>query len=354
MKRFAHAIVRPILSFLFVAVFCSFTGAVAAHATSASITVSGNEGAIPLSASATFTAYTHCDSAGNCWTVNSGTLRVYKDNSYIGGSSGNGSASWSTTLNGGTMSQGTHTFLAVATDSEGVTATSDASIVIDNTPEVSAVIGKTEGDMNVHGTVDFKDNIDGYEGNIYLYIQYNGIGSFSRYGYKFFEGAAPIDWTWQGVTSGKLNAGTMPQGNHILRVKATAANGAVKYKDCPFVIDNTPKPTILGTENFPDNTMDIFGTVLFKDNIAGYEGKISLYLAADAQSPSFSLVGSKSYEGKSIRWKYSDFTGSRLPLSTWGKREFLIKVVATAANGASATVIKNGMIPAAGGGCPYP
>ncbi|MBI5779855.1 MAG: hypothetical protein HZA49_10455 [Planctomycetes bacterium] len=137
----------------------------------------------------------------------------------------------------------------------------------------------------------------------------------------------------------------MPQGNHTLRVSATAANGTNKFKDYPFTIDNTPAPTILGTENFPDNTIDIFGTVLFKENIAGYEGTLALYLAPDAQSPSFSLQGSKSYEGKTISWKYSDFTGSRLSRSTWGKREFLIKVVATAANGATATVISNGAFP---------
>jgi len=141
-------------------------------------------------------------------------------------------------------------------------------------------------------------------------------------------------------------------------VSATTANGTVTDKDYPFTIDNSPKPAILGIEDFPDDTIDIFGTVLFKENIAGNEGKVALYLAADSQSPSYLLKGSKSYEGKSISWKYSDFTGSRLPRSTWGNREFLVKAVASTYYGVTATVIKtmfdNTMIPATGSGCPYP
>jgi hypothetical protein len=106
-----------------------------AWATSASISVSGNEGAIPLTASATFTSYPHCDSQTppNCWNVDSGTL-------YVNGTlraSGNGSASWTTTLDGGAMSQGEHTFIATAVDSEGVSHTSQTTINIDNTPSVT-------------------------------------------------------------------------------------------------------------------------------------------------------------------------------------------------------------------------
>jgi hypothetical protein len=138
-------------------------------------------------------------------------------------------------------------------------------------------------------------------------------------------------------------------------VRATAANGIYIDKDYPFTIDNTPKPTIDGNQEFPDNTTDIFGTVLFKENNDGnpttqdLEGTVTVYLAPDAKSPTFSQHGAtKSYEGTSINWKYSDFTGSRLPRDVWGRREYLIKVVATAANGATATVIHNPMILALG------
>ncbi|MBI5591690.1 MAG: hypothetical protein HY881_14545, partial [Deltaproteobacteria bacterium] len=329
MKRFTHTIIHPILSFLFVAVFCSFVGVSTAYATSASITVSGNEGAIPLSASATFSAYTHCDSSGNCVTVNSGTLHVYQDNSCIGGSSGNGSADWATTLNGGVMSQGTHTFLAIATDSEGVTATSDASIVIDNTPDVSAVIGKTEGDMNVHGTVDFKENIAGYEGTVYLYIQYN-TGGFSCYGYKHYEGSAPTDWTWEEIVGSKLNTGTMPQGNHTLRVLATAANGTNKSKDYPFTIDNTPDVSaVIGKT---EGDMNVHGTVDFKENITGYEGTVYLYIQYNTGG--FSCYGYKHYEGSApTDWTWEGIVGSKLNAGTMPQGNHTLRVSATGANG---------------------
>jgi hypothetical protein len=71
-------------------------------ATSASISLSGNEGAITLNASASFSPYEKCDS-WHCWTVNSGSLYVYRDGGIIGSTSGNGSASWSATVDGGSI-----------------------------------------------------------------------------------------------------------------------------------------------------------------------------------------------------------------------------------------------------------
>jgi hypothetical protein len=259
-------------------------------------------------------------------------------------------------LNAGTMPQGNHTIKVRATAANGIYIDKDYPFTIDNTPDLTVQVGEPEGDMQVRGTVDFKENITGAEGSITLYIQYNG-GGWSYQGQKSFEGVEPIAWTWEEIAASKakLNAGTMPQGNHTIKVRATAANGIYIDKDYPFTIDNTPKPTIDGNQEFPDNTTDIFGTVLFKENNDGnpttqdLEGTVTVYLAPDAKSPTFSQHGAtKSYEGTSINWKYSDFTGSRLPRDVWGRREYLIKVVATAANGATATVIHNPMILALG------
>ena len=51
-----------------------------ALATSATITVSGNEGDISVNASASFTKYTYCDSnePPNCTDHNSGSLKIYR------------------------------------------------------------------------------------------------------------------------------------------------------------------------------------------------------------------------------------------------------------------------------------
>ena len=103
-----------VLSFL-LSLMCSGL----AFATSASLSVSGNERPIPLNASATFTSYEHCDpyDPTDCWTVDSGTLYVYQDSALIGRSYGDGAAAWSTTVDGCAMSQGVHTFTARAVDS---------------------------------------------------------------------------------------------------------------------------------------------------------------------------------------------------------------------------------------------
>ena len=67
----------PVL--LFLALFFLIAGASNAMATSANITASGNEGAIPVSASAVFSTHTFCSGSGDnktCWTDNSGTESV--------------------------------------------------------------------------------------------------------------------------------------------------------------------------------------------------------------------------------------------------------------------------------------
>jgi hypothetical protein len=135
-----------------------------------------------------------------------------------------------------------------------------------------------------------------------------------------------------------------------LLVRATAANGTVKDEYHEFTIDNTPETTIFGSKCYPDETFDILGITTFKENITGYEGTIALYIK-EISAASYAKQGAtKSYEGKKISWKYSDFTGARMQKSVWGQKEILVKVVATAANGASASVVKGMVIPALG--CP--
>ncbi|MCP3931019.1 MAG: hypothetical protein GY705_18200, partial [Bacteroidetes bacterium] len=183
------------------------------HATSASISVSGNEGAITVNASASFSAYEHCDNKKppNCWLINSGSLRVYHNGRYLTGRSGNGNATASTVIDAGRMSQGDHTFKVIATDSKGVTQTSSTTIKIDNTPDLSVTIGDTEGDMEVGGTVDFKEVSTGSEGYVTLYLKYPNGRRYYR-GQKWYGSAEPISWTWKDINGGVLDAGRLGQG----------------------------------------------------------------------------------------------------------------------------------------------
>ena len=83
-----------------------------AFATSASIAVSGSEGAISLQATASFSSYILCDNSTppNCRTVDSGLLKVYHNGGHVGSASGNGSASFDTMYDGGGLIQGEHVF----------------------------------------------------------------------------------------------------------------------------------------------------------------------------------------------------------------------------------------------------
>ncbi|MEW6593728.1 MAG: hypothetical protein AB1413_02540, partial [Thermodesulfobacteriota bacterium] len=142
-----------------------------AWATSATINVSGNEGAITVSASATFMQDTHCDNKGNCWAVNSGVVYIYQDGSGpITWASGNGSATATIIVDSGALSQGAHTFKAIARDHEGGSASDSQTITIDNTPTVTVNSpGQVTGAFDITGTATFKERVYGSEGSIRLY-----------------------------------------------------------------------------------------------------------------------------------------------------------------------------------------
>ena len=323
MKRCKLTILYPIISLLFVAVFCCFIGTGTAYATSASINVSGNEGAIPLNASASFSAYEHCDNLGNCSINNSGSLAIYQDNSYIGGSSGNGGANWSTTLDGGVMSQGTHTFVAIAYDSNGVQSPSTTSITIDNTPQVTINSpGQVEGAFDITGTATFKPSTTGTEGSIYIYIDNSYCGS------KTYEGTN-ITWVYSDITGRLLDAGSYSQGAHTITVTAYARNGKSTTTTSTFTIDNTPQVTI-NSPGQVEGAFDITGTATFKPSTTGTEGSIYIYIDN-------SYCGSKTYEGTNITWVYSDITGRLLDAGSYSQGAHTITVTAYARNGKSTT-----------------
>ena len=160
-------------STLFLLTFASST-----WATSASISVSGNEGPIPLQASATFTKYDQ---------NRSGTLYVYDGDHLIKKVTGQGSASWEKTLDGGALSQGEHVFTAKAVDSQGNSHSSSTTILIDNTPTITMNSpGPVEGEFDFGGTATFKERVNGAEGRVRISIGNNEWNKVV--GEKWYEG----------------------------------------------------------------------------------------------------------------------------------------------------------------------
>ncbi len=300
-------------------------------ATSASITVSGNEEPIPVHASASFSSYEHCDNATpqHCWTVDTGSLAVYLDNGYLGGDSGHGSASWTITLDGGSLAQGEHIVKAVATDSEGVVNTKTATITIDNTPEVTTSMpSPVEGGIDVVGSVQFKERVYGKEGTIFLYI--NG----GYWGSKSYEGKS-IRVSWEDITGKLLDAGSLPNGENTLKIRAVASNGATTIKEQKFTVDYAPKLTEIIRSDLHDDEQnedlfDLSTTVTFKEYVGGNEGTVQIFVNGSYQ-------GARTYEGKSHTVKYSEITGHLLNVTDWLTNEGTVTFKAIAHNGAWAT-----------------
>jgi hypothetical protein len=264
--------ISVILAVFFVlTLFCSGL----AWGTSASITVTGNEGPIPLDASATFTSYKHCDSENppNCWYVDSGRLEVYRDSSLIASVSGSSYVSWSNTLDGGAMSQGDHTFSATAVDSEGVSYTDSTVITIDNTPIVSVNSPNlVEGAFDITGSATFKERVGGNEGTIYLYIDRIDKPK----GSKSYEGTT-VTWSYSEITGYLLDAGVYTNGDHKIYVQAKAANGASEWAEGIFIINNTPIVSVNSLGQV-EGEFDFSGSATFKEHVGGNEGTIYLYI----------------------------------------------------------------------------
>jgi hypothetical protein len=218
--------------------------------------------------------------------------------------SGNGTASWSTTVNGGSLSQGNHTFTATAVDSEGDSSSSTTTINIDNTPTVTVSSpGQVQGAFDITGTATFKENVGGSEGTVYVYIDGQGLGN--RYGYQTFDGTS-VSWKlsqfWQGP--GLLNAGAFSQGTHTIYVNAQANNGAWSdWSQATFTIDNTPTVTV-NSPGQVQGAFDITGTATFKENVGGTEGTVYVYI--DVKDLAH-RQGYQTFEGTSISWKLSDW-----------------------------------------------
>lgn len=312
-----------------IAVLCfSLTNA---WATNASISVSGNEGAIPLTASASFTTYQHCDNGQppNCWNTDSGTLYVHHNGGLIAQVGGNSISNWTTTLDGGALEQGAHIFTATAVDSEGVSHTSETSITIDNTPSVSVNSpGTVQGFFDLTGTVTFKEHLGGKEGTVYVFIDDSGRLEYA-WGSAAFEGTS-VSWRLSDMRGGMVNAAYWPQGSHRIIVGALSANRVWKWAEGTFNIDNTPDVTVNNLGQV-EKQFDLTGTATFKDNPEGAEGGV--YVFIDDSGRMEYAWGSASFEGKNVSWRLSDMReGQKLDAGSFPRGTHRIIAAAQSAN----------------------
>lgn len=141
-----------------------------ASETAAYITASGNEGEILISASATFKEYETSNPQNP--TVNSGGLYIYwdKNTNPIESTGGSGSAELSITIDGGSLTQGTHTFTARAVDWKKNESTDTVTIEIDNTPTLGSIsqicIGANSDEFDLQTTVSFKEATTRTDGTV--------------------------------------------------------------------------------------------------------------------------------------------------------------------------------------------
>ncbi len=301
-----------------------------ARATEASITVSGNEGRIVVSAQAHFTGYRVCndEEPPDCWTVDSGRLYISHNNRRMGSVSGNGSAQWSRVLDGGKMSQGRHRFVASAVDYKSRTARASAEIQIDNTPTVTvAGPGSVEGLFDISGTAKFKEHVGGLEGRVELYI--DGKSWRHRRCSKSYEGTE-VSWSYEEMKGELLDAGGIKNGTHRIYVRARAHNGTwSEWAEGTFEVDNRPKVKV-ASPGLVEGLFDITGTVEFKEHAGGLEGRVEVYI--DGKSWRHRRC-SKSYEGTEVGWSYEEMKGELLDAGRIKNGTHRVYVRARAHNG---------------------
>jgi hypothetical protein len=332
---------QPVSVFLIIfccsSVLSSLADPAIAHATSAAIQVSGNEGHFTVTATGTFSTHIHCTGSGEnevCTPSSSGTLNVYHQNNRLASVPGNGSASWSETFNAAIMSNGEHTYTATACDSDSKCDSMSETIEINNLADLSVSIPSLEGDMGIRGIADFKENPEGLEGRIEIWRKPDKYWvNYSLDGSKSYDRSDPFGWTYKEIVDVSLNAGSLSQGDHLLKIIAIAENGSKTSELIPFIIDNTPDLTAdLGDT---EGDMELTGTVDFKENPGAETGTLKIWKKPDKAWLNYSLAGSKVYTDASpASWSYEEVVGSALNAGALEQGDHLLQIDAIADNGA--------------------
>ena len=312
--------------------------------TTANISVNEEGGWVNASCSSSFAKYKYCYTGitpVTCREDQAGFIKIIRDGkyqvciSYASGCTG--------LINPLVLSNGTHTFQAISSDSSGKTVVDTTTITIDNTPKIQILNPSpneiVEGEFDIAGIVEFKENPEGNEGTIFYYL--DGSGS----AYKHCSGTS-VNFSYESDRNHRntsiLNAAYLSQGRHTVKVVGRADIGnETSQTTSTIVVDN--KPTITISSPSPNEKIeepfDFTGTVKFKDNPEGYEG--SLYYYVDGTQ-----IFAKYIEGTDFDFSYNtDKPTSKPPLDplsqNWWTGIHTLKIRALAANGVDATQTVN-------------
>ncbi|PKN61054.1 MAG: hypothetical protein CVU57_31465, partial [Deltaproteobacteria bacterium HGW-Deltaproteobacteria-15] len=151
---------------------------------------------------------------------------------------------------------------------------------------------------------------------------------------KSYEGTS-VNWKISEMRGGALlDAGTFPNGEYYILVKAVAYNGAsTEWVYGSFEIDNTPSASV-SSLGLVEGAFDISGSASFKEHAGGPEGTVSAGYGPQGQG--WSQMWNKSYEGTSVNWKISEMRGGALlDAGAFPNGEYYSLVKAVAYNGAS-------------------
>ena len=269
-------------------------------------------------------------------TGTEGIVNIYVDGYHYGTKTFEGTdITWNYTefsngepLDAGAFSQGDHLIEVSAKANNGAwSEVATGTFTIDNTPTVTVSSpGPVEGAFSFDGTAQFKEHVNGLEGQIRIYVD-----SY-HYGSKNFEGT-DITWNYTEFSNGELlDAGRYNQGDHLIQVVATANNGMEsEIAAGTFTIDNTPTVTV-NSPGLVEGAFSFDGTAQFKEHVNGTEGTVYIYV--DGYH-----YGTKTFEGTSITWNYTDFSGgTMLNAISFSKGEHTIEVNAIAHNGAASEI----------------
>ncbi|GEM_PF-1105271 len=300
-----------------VIVLLVFIFAAGSMATTASISGSGTEGLVTITASAAFSTYEHCDDADppNCTTCDSGHMWVTRQGTGHCHKTGNGSASCTFTVNAGVMPQGDHEFKVHVEDCDNLSVDEFYTLQIDNTPSLTVGnVAASDGWIDPSGGVDFKDNPSGNDGSVYVILDGDPKG------YQYYEDAA--DWSWRESAGRAIIPATLSNGQHSLKIEARAANGAADSQEFPINIDNTPTIDIDDIEAI-NGSFDVGGSVAFTVHPTSFDGTVAVYFDDALQASAWMEESS---------WSYFQIANRLIDPTVLTNGPHTIKVVATAAN----------------------
>jgi hypothetical protein len=275
----------------------NFVSSSLAAGVSVSAVDQGNGGVL-LTATGTFATCVTCDANGeNCSSTNSGSVSI----AGIGGTSGNGSATYTKILDRGGL-HGTHTFNASASDCKG-SASDSTTITLDNTPSISGISpsGTVSGSFDIAASVTFKPTLSATKGTIYAYINGGYVGHKTcttetcNFSYEELYGHL-FDYSHGGPYPLKFDA----YGGGA----TTTETSSFSVNNAPIVKATSPSGTVFGS-------FDVAASVTFKPTVSATKGTIYAYINGG-------YVGHKTCTTETCNFSYEELYGHLFDYSHGG------------------------------------